>query len=89
MVSRRRHCHELSAPRRNQGFGSSDLAFWVQEISTQRPFEDLKVQGVVIKGLTDPGADVSCIAEDHITHVDTRQLIRHVTFTTNKNEMLS
>lgn len=44
-------------PPEDQGFGSSDLAFRVQEISTRRPFKDLKVQGVVIKGLIDTGAD--------------------------------
>ena len=51
-----------SAPWGYQGFGLSDLPFWVQRISTQRPLKDLKVQAIVIKGLIDREEDVSCIA---------------------------
>lgn len=49
-------------PRGKKGFGSSGLAFWVQEISGHRPFKILKIEGKEIKGLIDTGADVSCIA---------------------------
>ena len=45
-----------------RGFGSSDLAFWVQEITACRPLKDLLIQGNRMSGLLDPGADVSCIA---------------------------
>lgn len=44
------------------GFGSSDAAFWLQEIGRQRPLKTLKVQGRKMRGLLDTGADVSCIA---------------------------
>lgn len=49
-------------PRGNAGFGSSDKAFWVQEVKGSRPVKTLKVQGKLIEGLLDTGADVSCIS---------------------------
>ena len=45
-----------------RGFGSSDLALWVQEITASRPLKDLLIQGNKMSGLLDTGADVSCIA---------------------------
>ena len=43
-------------------FGSSDLAFWVQEITASRHLKDLLIQGNKMSGLLDTGADISCIA---------------------------
>ena len=51
-----------SQARSHKAFGSSDLAFWVQEITAPRPLKDLLIQGNKMSGLLDPGADVSCIA---------------------------
>ena len=51
-----------SQARGPRGFVSSDLAFWVQEITACRPLKDLLIQGNRMSGLLDPGADVSCIA---------------------------
>lgn len=51
-----------SAPRGEGGFGSSDIAFWLQEITSNRPVKQLIVEGIAIEGLLDTGADVSCIA---------------------------
>ena len=45
-----------------RGFGSSDLAFWVQEITASRPLKDLLIQRNRMSGLLNTGADVSCIA---------------------------
>ena len=45
-----------------RGFGSSDLAFWVQKITVPRPLKDLLIQGNKMSGLLDTRADVSCIA---------------------------
>ena len=45
-----------------RGFGASDLAFWMQEITASRPLKDLLIQGNRMSGLLDTGADVSCIA---------------------------
>ena len=50
---------QASGPR---GFGSSDLAFWVQEITASRPLKDHLIQGNKMLGLLDTGADISCIA---------------------------
>ena len=50
-----------SQARGHRVFGSSNLAFWVQEITASRPSKDLLIQGNEI-GLLDTGADVSCIA---------------------------
>ena len=50
---------QARGPRR---FGSSDLAFGVQEITTSRPLKDLLTQGNKMPGLLDTGADISCIA---------------------------
>ena len=51
-----------SQARGPRGFVSSDLAFWVQEITASRPLKDLLIQGNKMSGLLDTGADVSCIA---------------------------
>ena len=34
-----------------RGFGSSDLAFWVQDITASRPLKDLLIQGNRMSGL--------------------------------------
>ena len=52
----------ISQARGPRGFGSSDLAFWVQEITASRPLKDLLIQENKMSGLLDTGADVSCIA---------------------------
>ena len=51
-----------SQARGRRGFGSSDLAFWVQEITASRPLKDLLIQRNRMSGLLYTGADVSCIA---------------------------
>ena len=51
-----------SQDRSLRGFGSSDLAFWVQEVIASRPLKDLLIQGNRISGLLDTGADVSYIS---------------------------
>jgi len=51
-----------SQARGPRGFGSSDLAFWVQEITASRPLKDLLIQGNKMSGLLDTGADISCLA---------------------------
>ena len=51
-----------SQARGPRGFGSSDLTFWVQEITASRPLKDLLIQGNKMSGLLDTGADISCIA---------------------------
>ena len=48
-----------------RGFGSSDLAFGVQEITASWPLKDLLIQGNKMSGLLDTGADVSYIAGKH------------------------
>ena len=40
-------------------FISSDLAFWVQEITAPRPLKDLLIQENKMSGLLDTGTDVS------------------------------
>ena len=50
---------QARGPRR---FGSSDLAFGVQEITTSRPLKDLLTQGNKMSRLLHTGADVSCIS---------------------------
>ena len=45
-----------------RGFGSSDLAFGVQEITASWPLKDLLIQGNKMSGLLDTGADISYIA---------------------------
>ena len=51
-----------SQARGPRAFGSSDLAFWVQEITASRPLKDLLIQRNRMSGLLNTGADVSCIA---------------------------
>ena len=51
-----------SQARGPRGFGSSDQAFWVQEIIASRPLKDFLIQGNKISGLLDTRTDVSCIA---------------------------
>ena len=43
----------------HETFGSSDLAFWVQEITAPRPLKDLLIQENKMSGLLDTGTDVS------------------------------
>ncbi|XP_070362635.1 endogenous retrovirus group K member 10 Pro protein-like [Equus asinus] len=38
------------------------MAFWLQEITSNRPMQQLIVEGIAIEELLDTGADVSCIA---------------------------
>ena len=49
---------QARGPRR---FGSSDLAFWVREITASRPLKDLLIQGNRMSELLDYGAHVSYI----------------------------
>ena len=48
--------------RQEKGSGSSDMVFWVTEITQKRPMKTILVSGRSIVGLLDTGADVSCIA---------------------------
>ena len=48
-----------SQAKSHKTFGSSDLAFWVQEITVPRPLKDLLIQKNKISGLLDTGTDVS------------------------------
>ena len=48
--------------RQEKGFGSSDMVFWITEITQKRPMKTVLVSGKSIVGLLDTGADVSCIA---------------------------
>ena len=41
-----------SQARSHKAFGSSDLAFWVQEITAPRPLKDLLIQGNKMSGLS-------------------------------------
>ena len=52
----------LDPNRGEKGFGSTDIVAWVQQITRERPMQDIKVNGKTFKGLIDTGADVSCIA---------------------------
>ena len=44
-----------SQARGHREFGSSDLAFWVQEITASRPLKDLLIQGYKMSRLLDTG----------------------------------
>ena len=59
LIIRQTLTSQARGPRR---FGSSDLAFWVQEITASRLLKDLLIQGNKMSGLLDTGEDVSCIA---------------------------
>ena len=64
-----------------RGFGSSDLAFWVQEITASRPLKDLLIQRNKMSWLLDTRADVSCIAgkdwpSSCPTHTTENELVR-------------
>ena len=48
--------------RQEKGFGSSDMVFWITEITQKCPMKNILVSGKSIVGLLDTGADVSCIA---------------------------
>ena len=48
--------------RQEKGFGSSDMVFWVTEITQKCPMKIILVCGKSIVGLLDTEADVSCIA---------------------------
>ena len=41
-----------SQARGHRAFGSSDLAFWVQEITAPKPLKDLLIQGNKMSGLS-------------------------------------
>ena len=43
----------------HETFGSSDLAFWVQESTAPRPLKNLLIQENKMSGLLDTGTDVS------------------------------
>jgi len=51
-----------SQARSHKIFGSSDLAFWVQEITAPRPLKGLLTQENKMPGLLDTGTDVFNIA---------------------------
>nr|UVF62129.1 MAG: protease [Bat faecal associated retrovirus 1] len=55
----------LRRKRGTGGFGSSDFAFWVQDISQGRPELTLKVNGKNFKGILDTGADVSVMSLEY------------------------
>ena len=48
-----------SQARSHRGFGFSDLAFWVQEITVPRPLKDLLIQENKMSGLLDTRTDIS------------------------------
>ena len=48
-----------SQAKSHRAFRSSDLAFWVQEITAPRPLKDLLIQENKMSGLLDTGTDVS------------------------------
>ena len=48
-----------SQAKSHRAFRSSDLAFWVQEITAPRPLKDLLIQDNKMSGLLDTGTDVS------------------------------
>ena len=48
--------------RQERGFTSSDMVFWVTEITQKCPMKTILVTGKSIVGLLDTGADVSCIS---------------------------
>ena len=69
-----------SQARGPRGFGSSDLAFWVQEITVFRLLKNLLIQGNKMSGLLNTGADVSCIAgkdgpSSWLTHLTNASLV--------------
>ena len=67
-----------SQARGPRGFGSSDLAFWVQEITAFRPLKNLLIQENKMSGLLDTETDVSYITKKdwpsswptHLTNAD-------------------
>ena len=67
-----------SQARGPRAFGSSDLAFWVQEITAPKPLKDLLTQGNKMSGLLDTETDVSYITKKdwpsswptHLTNAD-------------------
>ena len=48
--------------RQDKGFGSSDMVFWITEITQKCPTKTILVSGKSIVGLLDTEADVSCIS---------------------------
>ena len=52
----------ISQARGPRGFRSSDLAFWVQEITASKPLKEILIQGYKMSWLLDTRTDVSCIA---------------------------
>ena len=51
--------------RQDKRFGSSDMVFWVTEITQKCPMKTILISGKSIVGLLDTGADVSCISGKH------------------------
>lgn len=49
-------------PHRKGQFGSSDIVTWTQEVTAERPFLEVRVNGKLNKGLLDTGADKTYIA---------------------------
>ena len=49
----------LKQTRGDEGFGSTEVSAWTQEITRQRPLKTVKVEEKKIQGLLDTGAD-SC-----------------------------
>ena len=52
----------LKQTRGDEGFGSTEVSAWTQEITRQRPLKTIKVEGKNIQGLLDTGADRSYTA---------------------------
>ena len=66
--------------RSDKGFGSSDMVFWVTEITQKHPVKTILVSGKSIEGLLDTGADVSCISgkdwpSSWPTHITENELV--------------
>lgn len=57
------HKSANNEPRNNKNFGSSD-AYWIQNLSPNKPMLDLKLDGKTFKGLVDTGADATIIRQE-------------------------
>lgn len=55
----------LTKERGTGQFGSTNHIAWVQEISMNRPFKTIKLNGKTFKGLLDTGADRTCITANN------------------------
>lgn len=49
--------------RQEKGFGSSDMAFWITEITQKRPMKNILVSGKSILGLLDTGASLASLGK--------------------------